>query len=244
MASFDDLGRALRDDAAANAPRASAIDVDAVTRAARARRRPRQWAAGTLSLVAVLGLGGLAVAAATPPVLIAASESDESSELESAGADEMLVDPDAAGGRAARIDKLLACGVAPPAAAQRPTGLALEVLLPSGATAGDEIASTVRVTNVDTEPRTVITRTEAEAVIVRGGVVVGEVTMIGDAQITKTLDPGVSINLPVRVSTRSCSGGAALPPGDYTVLTLVDTRQSLDKPSILAIAPEGQLRLD
>ena len=77
MTSFDDLGRALRAGASACAPPASRLDVDAAIAAARARRRPRQWGAGALGVIAVLGLGGVAVAAVTPPALIAASESSE-----------------------------------------------------------------------------------------------------------------------------------------------------------------------
>ena len=207
MASLDDLGRALRDDADASAPPASRIDVDAVISAARARRRPRQWAAGTLGLVAVLGLGGIAVGALAPPSLIAASESADSGSAgtaapESVGADELLSEPGTA-----RADGLLSCGAVPPAPGQGSVELAAEAVLPDG-------------------------------------IVVGEATVVDEAAQTAIIDPGVSVDLPVRISTIACVEGGALPPGDYTVLVLASTWVSPDEPPTLAIAPESSLRLD
>lgn len=244
MASLDDLGRALRDDADASAPPASRIDVDAAISAARARRRPRQWAAGALGLVAVLGLGGIAVGALAPPSIIAANESADTDGTgtaapESAGADELLSEP---GG--ARIDGLLSCGAVPPAPAQGPVGLGAEAELPGAGDAGAALSGTLRLINTGTGPRTVITAREAEAVVLQGGVVVGEATIVDDAAQTAIIDPGVSVDLPVRVSTTSCLDGGALPPGDYTVLVLSGTRGTPDEPPTLAIAPESALRLD
>lgn len=244
MASLDDLGRALRDDADAWAPPASRIDVDAVISAARARRRPRQWAAGALGLVAVLGLGGVAVGALAPPSLIAASESADSGSAgtaapESAGADELLSEPGDA-----RIDGLLSCGAVPPAPGQGPIGLVAEAVLPGEGDAGAELSGTLRLINQGTEPRTVITAREADAVVLQGGIVVGEATIAGVAAQTAIIDPEVSIDLPVRVSTIACLDGGPLPPGDYTVLVLASTSVSPDEPPTLAIAPESTLRLD
>ncbi len=142
MASFDDLGRALRDDAVASAPPASCIDVDAVISAARARRRPRQWAAGTLGLVAVLGLGGIAVAAVTPPTLIAASESADGGDL--LLSEEGAVDaPDYGGGDGGGVAAPATSGderVAEGRGCDRPSGLAVEFHLPStAANSGESI---------------------------------------------------------------------------------------------------------
>ncbi|WP_439563672.1 hypothetical protein [Microcella sp.] len=239
MASFDDLGRALRDDADASAPPASRIDVDAVIRAARARRRPRRWAVGTLSLVAVLGVGGLAVSALVPPALIVASESADTAQPEVAGGEDLLSEPGTA-----RVQGLLSCGAVPPAPDQGPIDLALEVRLPSGATAGAHPSGTVRVINTGQEPRTVITASDAEAVILQGGVVVGEASTVDAAERMAIIDPGVSLDLPVRVSTLSCIDGAALPAGEYTVLALVDTRRSADEPASILIASEWPLRIE
>jgi len=133
MASFDDLGQALRDDADASAPPASRIDVDAVIAAARARRRPRQWGAGALGLVAVLGLGGIAVAAVAPPTLIAASESAGGDDLllsEGGAVDEGVGAPTASGDeRAARVQ---GCDGLPSVPGEGVSGLAIELTLPDG----------------------------------------------------------------------------------------------------------------
>ncbi|MBX9718553.1 MAG: hypothetical protein K2X36_06875 [Microbacteriaceae bacterium] len=244
MASLDDLGRALRDDADASAPPASRIDVDAVISAARARRRPRQWAAGTLGLVAVLGLGGIAVGALAPPSLIAASESADSGSAgtaapESVGADELLSEPGTA-----RADGLLSCGAVPPAPGQGAVELAAEAVLPSEGDAGAVLTGTLQLINLGTEPRPVITAREAEAVVLLDGIVVGEATVVDEATQTAIIDPGVSVDLPVRISTIACVDGGALPPGDYTVLVLAGTWVSPDEPPTLAIAPESSLRLD
>ncbi|MFN4002829.1 hypothetical protein [Microcella sp.] len=244
MASFDDLGRALRDDAAANAPDASVIDVDAVARAARARRRPRQWAVGALGLVAVLGVGGIAVAAATPPSLIAASESAdlESTDLETTGAEDLGA-PEADGGARALADWLGSCGAALPAADAQPVGLDLEAQLFSTPSAEGELTGTARVINTGTAPRTVVTRSAAWAVVAQDGVVVGGGSIVGDAARQAELDPGESLELPVSTSTRSCLDGTALAAGEYTVVVFVDTRQSLDEPEAVVISREYPLRL-
>lgn len=249
MASLDDLGRALRDDADASAPPASRIDVDAAISAARARRRPRQWAAGALGLVAVLGLGGIAVGALAPPSLIAATESADTDGTDTDGTDTAA--PESAGGEEllsepgdARLDGLLSCGTVPPAPGQGPIGLTAEAEVPSEGDAGAALSGTLRLVNAGTELRTVITAREAEAVVLQGGIVVGEATVVGDAVQTAIIDPGVSVDLPVRVSTISCLDAGPLPPGDYTVLVLAGTRASPDEPPTLAIAAESGLRLD
>lgn len=88
MSGFNDLGRALRDDAERHAPRADSFDVDALTRAARAKRTPRLWAATALAAAAVVGIGGVALGlpGLSAPELLAggASSADESATLESA----------------------------------------------------------------------------------------------------------------------------------------------------------------
>lgn len=243
MSGLDDLGRALRDDAAANAPRASVIDVAAVTRAARARRRPRLLAVGTLAVVGTLGLGGLAVSTLSPPALIAANEAGdtaadtlaeapaaESAELEALGG------TGPAGNDAVDLSGVVlpACGEPVPSALPLVDGLRLEVELPvtapSGSTqVGPEASAegpmaTARVVNTATEMRTVLTRPAASATLLRDGVVVGAGSIIGDAGLTATLDPGAALDLPVRLVTVSCTDGAPLTTGDYTVLVQVETR--------------------
>lgn len=264
MSGLDDLGRALRDDAAANAPRASVIDVEAVTRAARARRRPRLLAVGTLAVVGTLGLSGLAVATFTSPALIAASEAGDTAAIsaEESAAEAPLAESaelDAPGGAGSDADDLSGaalpvCGEPAPSALPLVDGLRLEVELPATAPTGstqvgpeasaEGLMATARIVNTTTEVRTVLTRPTASATLLRDGVVVGAGSIIGDAGLTATLDPGAALDLPVRLVTVSCTDGAPLTPGDYTVLVRVETRAADGGASITLSAIVGPLRIE
>jgi len=250
MASFDDLGRALRDDAEANAPRASAIDVDAVIRGARARRRPRQWAVGTLSLVAVLGLGGIAVAASNPPVLIAASETAEGDELllsnESAAGDSGASAAETPGSREGAAGLLL-CGVEVPLAAETPSGLALELRVPPASPAGaDAIEGVVVLTNSGADIVTVMTRTEALGVLAQSDIVVGNGAVRGDFGLEYLLGPGESRELPVRIPIAACgpSTDQLLAAGDYWGVALLEIAGSTPGTSEIVVTPPVAVRLD
>lgn len=63
MSGHDEVERALRADAASLTPPAVTLDASAAARGARRRRLPAQAAVGTLSVLAVVGFGGLAVSA-------------------------------------------------------------------------------------------------------------------------------------------------------------------------------------
>lgn len=249
MASFDDLGRALRDDAVANAPHASVIDVDAVTAAARARRRPRQWAVGTLSVVAALGFGGLALGAVTPPTLIAASES---ADLE-AGATESEVAPLADGddgGRGAddlAPEELLACGAVTASPSTRGDGLELDLRVPPSAASADASvrASTVLINNGPTVI-TVVTGTTAVVVLTRNGEVVGHQLARDTASLEFDLEPGESRELPVQISTADCRSATFEPlaSGTYAAVAVLDVLDALTGERTLVVAPAVELRLD
>jgi len=258
MASFDDLGRALRDDAEANAPRASAINVNAVISAARARRRPRQWAVGTLSLVAVLGLGGIAVAATTPPVLIAASESaggdqqplsDESVTAEGGISAPSANTPDSSD---QRVGDLLGCGVVAPATVQEsgglaPGGLTLELrIAPAALASADLIDGVVVLTNTGTEIVTIFSRTEAVGVLAQAGIVVGDGAIRTAVGLEFQLAPGESRELPVRIPIDACdlANSAPLAAGDYTVIALLEVAGSTSGPIEIVMAPAAAVRLD
>lgn len=249
MASFDDLGKALRDDAVANAPRASAIDVDAVTRAARARRRPRQWAVGTLSVVAVLGFGGLAVAAVTPPVLISASES---ADLEAASAESDSAPLAEGGDGEQRIDDvemadLVACGAGAHAFDAREAGLSLDISLPSRAPSkGGTITASAVLLNTSTAPLTLLTGTSVVAVLTQSGTVVGVELARDAAALDVELGPGESLELPMLISTLDCRGAGAepLPSGTYGVTAVLDVLEPATGEWSLVIAPAAEIRLD
>ncbi len=247
MASFDDLGQALRDDAAANAPRASAIDVDAVTRAARARRRPRQWAVGTLSVGAVLGVGGLAVAAVAPPVLIAASES---ADLE-AGATEGGAAPlaDGADERTAGADVagIVACGATPLPLDSEASDLTLDLRIAGGSAAGPAPIDAIAVlVNRGAEPVTLLTGTTAVAVLSQNGVVVGAELPRDSAALELDLGPGESFELPMIISTLDCRGAAtdALAAGGYEVIAVLDVLDVASGSWIVVAAEPVAISLD
>ena len=250
MASFDDLGGALHDDAAANAPRASAIDVDAVIRAARARRRPRQWGAGALSVVAVLGIGGLAVSAWAPPVLIAASESagDEQQLLSQERAtDDSDVNAPFSVDEAQRAVDVLGCGALAPAASSTPTGLTLELRLPPTTPAGAEaIEGIALLSNTGITSVTVLTSTEASGVLAREGIVVSQGAVIGSVGLTLQLAAGESREVPVRIATADCgsASGGALAAGDYAVIGLIEVAGSATETSAFVVAPATTVRLN
>lgn len=261
MSGLDDLGRALRDDAAANAPRASVIDVEAVTRAARARRRPRVIGIGAVALVGVLGLGGIAVAAVAPPVLIAASESASGAEDAPAPESVDLLGGESSGENGGEegerdgspppaSDGAAACGAPASAAAPAVEGLRLEVSLPPGAPPGLGPASapaftgSARIVNTGTEPRAVVTRPEAVAVLLRDGIVVGAGSIVGDVGPSTTLEPGAVLELPVRLVTVACADGAPLPAGDYAVQVSVVVQGAGDAAEAVLVAPAAPLRVE
>jgi hypothetical protein len=232
MSSLDDLEGALRDDAAANAPRASAIDVDAVARAARARRRPRQWAVGTLSVVAVLGFGGLAVTAVTPPTMIAAIES---ADLE-VGVSDAESAPLAEGGTAdapeeneARVGELLVCTADTTPLSSTMSGLDAVITPPAtSVVAGEPIKTTVLLTNTTDSTVAFTMRPEATGVVTTDGVVVGTRSILGDSGVEVRLAPKASTTVPVRLETTDCrdSGGRPLPVGSYTAIVVIDVVDS------------------
>ena len=238
MSSFEDLGRALRDDAAVNAPRASAIDVDAVAHAARARRRPRQWAVGTLSVVATLGIGGLALQSLTPPTLIAASESADTATVESSGGSDLLSEPGAPEAAGDRTSAVFACAAAvPDAYAGNDLTLSVESA-PTVQGAGGEFVGVAVLTNSGSAPLTISTPTAAIGVLARDGVIVSESFAAGDALQTIELVPGDRLELPLRVSTTGCdTGGVALVGSSSTIVALEVSVVSTGESMILVAMP-------
>ncbi len=239
MASFDEIGKALRDDAVANAPRASAIDVDAVTHAARARRRPRQWALGTLSVVAALGVGGLAVVAGAPPVMIAATESADSTDL-------MVAEEGVAGqaDESERAQVIVECGGAPPPRVDETEGLLLEAELAARAPAnGQSIEGTIELTNTSASAVSISTRPTVGGVLVLEGVRVGSDSVIDDVGLATELQPGQSLRLPLLVETTECATGAPLAAGDYLVRIEIEVVDSTATDTTI-VSSEIGLRLD
>lgn len=152
------LSRALREDAAANAPGASEIDLAAVTRRSRARRLPGQLAIGGAAAIIVLGLGVAVANGSAPPspsVIAADGAQGESSDgdVEAGSGADGVATPDAAIDLAP-YTKVNGCGGAVAEFVPGKAGLVLDVAFPARAAIGDgsrEIAGLVRIVNTSTE---------------------------------------------------------------------------------------------
>lgn len=214
------LARALREDAAANAPGASDIDVAEATRRSRARRLPAQLAVGAAAVVLVLGVGVAAVdgLALAPPSFIAADGArDESAEQPGGG--------DSTGGEAApsapvaRCDASVDDAVGDEGEAAGMPGLRLEIELPERAEAGgDAIEGTIRIVNDGSRRVTGTASAPPTVVASRDGVArwtSAAGAAAGSTTIEFDLEPGESIALPVRVRLVACDAAAAPPPGEY-----------------------------
>ncbi len=215
-----------------------------MTRAALARRRPRQWAVGTLSVVAALGFGGLAVAAMAPPVLIAASES---ADLEAGmteggaspladGAEERTTDADLAG--------IVACGATLPPLEFDDSALALELSIETDSASGSGPIDAIAVlVNSGDDAVTLLTGTTAVAVLAQNGVVVGLELPRDGAALELDLAPGESYELPMVISTLDCRGAASEPlaPGTYGVVAVLEV---VSGPAALVVAEPVEIRLD
>lgn len=245
MSSFDDLGRALRDDAAANAPRASVIDVDAVAHAARARRRPRQWTVGTLSVVAALGMGGLALQAVTPPTLIAASESADTATVESAGGADVLSQPQAPEtlGDGERSVTLLACGATAPEPSSF-RGVTLSVDVPQSARMADgDLMGVATIANSSSDTVSISAPAGASGSLAQGGVIVAESLDASGVEQPIELGAGDRLDLPLRVSTVGCEG-EALAAGGYSVVVALEVVMASTGEAGVLIATAPAVRLD
>jgi len=218
MSSLDDLGRALRADAEANAPRGADIDLDAVVRASRARRQPRQWALGAMVVVATVGIGGASIAALSPPpAMIAASESaDEASSddvfsLESDGG--ALND-----NRAAEYD----CLQPTTEVVETHTPLTLEVrFAPTTVIVDGEITGEVRMLNVGSSTVRVWADMSPFVTLSQNGLTLWRTPVIGSAAVDRQLAPGDSIDFAVQLAAVVCDPSAEGWPLDATGLQVV-----------------------
>lgn len=219
------LARALREDAAANAPGASAIDVAEATRRSRARRLSAQLALGAAAVVLVLGVGVVAVDGIAPPAFIAADGArDESAEQPGGG--------DSTGGEAAPSAPVARCGasvddaVGDEGEAAGMPGLRLEIELPERAEGdGDAIEGTILIVN-DGSRRVTGTASAPPTVVASRDGVARWTSAVGAADsstaIEFDLESGESTALPVRIRLVACdaaddgsSSDGAPPPGEY-----------------------------
>ena len=214
MPDENDLRRLL---AAADAPHQ--LDPAKIVARSRRRRLPRQLAAGAIGVLAIAGVGVLAVNVSTlqNPAFTSADESSMSDSVPESGSE---LEASKQGG----ADTLNVCGA--PIAAVDPTrsGLMLTVELPSIAPAGEPVEGVVRMTNASSESIDGFAFVPPTIAVSNPDVVVALGTadpLPGDAAVS--LAPGESLEYPVTLSLSSCATeGEPLAPGPYVVSAAVD----------------------
>lgn len=224
---------------------AAEIDLDAVLRRARARRRPR--------LLAAAALGGLALTGVLVPVGIGA--------LETVGGPVALVsttgdrvDPeDAADGPAvASADRLNPCGG--PLAEPEPAanGLVLEVPPVTADADTDRIHVVVTLRNTGTEwVRGRVT--EPVLTLSRDGSVVWHSAAVEGAEAAIALAPGQALDFVVDLEPRLCApeddtGGSrpdlpAADPGNYRLSAALDFTSEVGSDPVLVTGPTSPVEL-
>lgn len=243
MPTEDDLRELFaRSDRRTDAP-AHHLDAKRVIRASRARRLPKQLAAGSagalvLAFVTVLGVQSLTpgggVNTANAPV------SNESSDQDSGGATE-----DATfSSKRAPADKLNLCGGTVTDVAPSQFGLVLDVVFPAEAPASAaRIDGIVIMTNTGVEPVTGTTLTSPAMTLSQDGVVVWHTN--GPADLVATvvdLAPGASMEfpasfVPVRCATEDDTLEAfradlpATGPGAYELSAALDFNPDIPTPT-------------
>jgi len=218
MADESELRSMLqREAAAAETPE---LDPGRLVRRSRARRLPRQLAAGGALAVAVLGLGvgtasGIRLLEGPPEMSSAGGGADASDE--EAGAlsenDEAVPESagesgdDAAGGgiQLAPAYKLHACGgMLGGVPEDGIPGVRVEIEFPDEAPAGDTVHGTVEVTNDTGEPLVGVMSDVAATTLSRDGVVLWHTPRM-DRTLPVDLDPGESTTLQASFEPRICS---------------------------------------
>ena len=218
MSSLDDLGRALRADAAENAPRAADIDVNAVVRASRARRQPRQWALGAMVVVAAVGIGGASIAAVTPPPgLIAATEAAD----EESGDDLFSLESDGGALPDARVTEY-DCLQPLADADETPAPLRLEVrFAPTTVIVDGAITGDVRLLNVGSSTVSVSADMSPFVTLSQNGLVLWRTPVIASAAVNRELAPGDSIDFAVQLAAVVCDPSAPGWPLDSSGLQII-----------------------
>jgi hypothetical protein len=246
MADESELrGMLQREAAAAGAPE---LDPGRLVRRSRARRVPRQLAAGGALTLAVLGVGfGTAsgVRLLTQPAEMssagggaettdeeAGTMSDEEAVPESAG--ESGGDAAAGGGiQLAPAYKLNACGgMLGEVPEDGITGVGIAIAFPDEAPTGGTVRGTVEVTNDTGEPLVGVMSDVAATTLSRDGVVLWHTPRM-DRTLPVDLDPGASTTLDASFEPRICSAEddgredfrpdlPAVDPGSYDVSVAFD----------------------
>lgn len=201
------------------------LDAAKIVARSRRRRLPRQLAAGAVGVLAIVGVGVLAinVPALRNPAYTSADQStmfESAPESEAGGGAEL--DTIKRGG----ADTLNVCGA--PLAEVEPSRYGLELTVeapPVVSPAASLVNGVARLTNTSTEPVDGFIATGPTLTMSFGNVVVAQGAPFyvrGDGAVS--LQPGESVEYTVQLDLMSCSadGVQLLSPGDYELSAAVD----------------------
>lgn len=253
MPTEDDLRAALR---AADAPE-PALDARRVVARARARRAPAQVGGALVGVLALTGIGVVAVQ--TLPLTAPPVESAMVAEGGAADTDSSVSSLEDA--KRAPAERLNLCGAPVAEAVPSTSGLELTVEFPETATSGtDPIDGVVRLTNTSGERVTGTTAAVPAITMARDGVTVWHSNgpMILSLTIVD-LAPGESLEYRTSIVPVECGPEdeaetfredlPALAPGDYTLSAAIDFSPDAppaDAPALadLVMGPASSIRLD
>lgn len=224
MPTEDDLRRMLG--AAGDAP--NRLDAGAVVRRSRARRLPKQLAAGAIGVLAVAGISVLSVqsltAAPAPSTMVAGEAYDQSAPA-----------PELDSIKRAPADKINLCTGTLAELSPSPYGLQLDVEFPETAAVGTEpITGTVRLTNTSDREVVGSTPMRPSLTVSKDGTVLWHsngVTLLGSVEVD--LQPGESLTYETTFTPVLCgveddlgddfrAGLPALGAGDYDLSAVID----------------------
>ena len=240
---FELRGMLQREAAGARSPE---LDTGRLVRRSRARRLPRQLAAGGAMAVAVLGLGvgaasGIRMLSPTPEMSTAgggAEATDESVDTFGEDGPQEESGGESAGGSIslAPAYKINACGgMLSAAPADGVTGVGVTLDFPDEATVSGPVWGTVEVTNDTGEPLRGVMSEIAATTLSQGGLVLWHTPRL-DRTLPVELQPGESTTVEASFEPRVCSAEdealmdfpADLPPvgpGQYDVSVALDVER-------------------
>ncbi|MDH6180533.1 hypothetical protein M2152_000715 [Microbacteriaceae bacterium SG_E_30_P1] len=208
MRDEDDLRKLL---AGAEAP--GGLDANAVIARSRRRRLPRQLAAGGIGVLALAGVGVVAVNASLLAPVGSSGGADSAVMSEESGDLETMKQFGAI--------ESLACGAAVDSVPAAASGLELTSTFPAVASVDDgTVPGRVAVTNTSTESVSGVLTTAPVAALAQAGVIVA----VGSPEYTGTdvdLAGGESIDLAASLALTGCSS-EPLAPGSYDIVVAVD----------------------
>lgn len=221
----------------------SGIDTDAVVRRARARRRPKQFAVGTVSVLAIAGIFALGVS--TLPSLHTGQATSDAGMMMNApeapkgdtstGAETKLVDPSA---------NLCGSPSGTPPASSAGLELALNLSSTSG-TDGSRISGTAILSNTGTTRMSGSATATPVFILSQNGVIVSRTDSPSDTlAIRIDLGPGESFTYPVTSSPLGCDSGdlAPIDPGTYDLVAAIAfTPDASDTSSPLPVVVGGSV---